>query len=96
MTDEATCRHCGGRILWDGTRWQENYLSDPPWAAAVPAHDPMPAVLAHQRWAPLRRQTDRPRVMPWQEPEFRVWHPDTRESERCLSWLRLEFGARNG
>lgn len=91
---EATCQHCGGRIVWLNPAWQHDHLSWPWSDPRVEKHPAWPYLTQAQRWAPTRRQSERPRESPWQEASFRAWHPDTTAAERCLSWLKLEFGSR--
>ena len=49
------------------------------------------AVGADQMWRPLRRQSDRARVDPWDTLVWRVRHPGMIQARRALRWLTVNF-----
>lgn len=90
MSDEATCRHCGGRIVWLDGAWAHDYISLPVADRRAGEHAAWPKLHAQQVWRTPRRQTDRPRVDPWETPEWKAAHPGSR-TERTLAWLTETF-----
>ena len=89
---EATCHYCGGRITFAGGKYEHAWVDTAPPQPdlRVPAHEAWPYLHAHQVWRNAGRDSERPRELEWDTPEFKATHPGSRR-DRALAWLRKTF-----